>query len=390
MNRRIVLDLSDADYRQRLEDFLDKNYSSALEVVDKETALSEDAPLDVWITDSPEEELDPTIKDHCLCILTMSETEGMDPYRSGHEIARDIMAAIVDKEKEREKEKLRLAVEDSEGKSPEWIYQEEERAEEAAEEDHREIPKRCYLVCPSRGGIGSTTLGRTLAETMGDFGRTLYIELSSSSEWRESFNCDETEGGLSDLIYSFLTEPKEIWEERIEEFSVKQTSGIFFVRSVLYPDDLWALDKLETEMFIRGLMEHFDTVVLETGKQWTPFSYYSLSRVDRLWVLIPQGTDPEKERLRMIPAGFEGDVAIMMRENPLSGNKEKNSMKQPGFTSRIFSGRNVREENVFWIPWIDEGEEGKEKNLFGRETISTDPVKEAFLQVIREAVRIMG
>lgn len=390
MNRRIVLDLSDADYRQRLEDFLDKNYSSALEVVDKEAALSEDAPLDVWITDSPEEELDLTIKDHCLCILTMSETEGLDPYRSGHEIARDIMAAIVDKEKEREKEKLRLAVEDSEGKSPEWIYQEEERSEESQQEDHREIPKRCYLVCSSRGGIGSTTLGRTLAESMGDFGRTLYIELSSSSEWREAFICDETEGGLSDLIYSFLAEPKEIWEERIEEFSVKQTSGIFFVRSVLYPDDLWALDKLETEMFIRGLMEHFDTVVLETGKQWAPFSYYSLSQVDRLWGLIPQGTDPEKERLRMIPAGFEGDVVIMMRENPLNGNKEKNSMKQPGFTSRIFSGRNAREENVFWIPWIDEGEEGKEKNLFGRETISTDPVKEAFLQVIREAVRIMG
>ncbi len=383
--RRIVLDLKDTDYKQHLQEFLSKYYPDTFETMEPSEEPFTEGIIDIWVSD--QEMKNSEIP--CLTTLYMAEEGGIDPYRSGHEIVRDMMVAIIEKERELEKERLQKMVEDAEEKSPVWLYDNEENGSDDTQNtgEDVQIPKRCFMVCASAGGIGCSLAGRALAECMGDFGRTLYIELSSTTDWKTYFDCDETEGGLSDLIYSFLSEPREIWEERIEEFAVKQTSGIFFVRSVLYPDDLWTLDKMETEGFIDGLLRHFDTVVLETGKLWLPFSYCALSRVDRLWIMIPQGTDPERERFRIVPRQYEGELTLLMREKATAEKSEKNPLKA-GFTSRIFAGKNHTEENVYWIPWMRETEEDKGRS--GREETEKNMVKEVFLPVIREAVRQMG
>ena len=140
-------------------------------------------------------------------ILWVSAEEGLNPYQSGHKIAREIL-------KKKEAWHLNEEILNFGGQSGEWVS-----------------------VYSPIGGVGKSTLAMGLADVLAQKKKVLFLSLEGPSAWPLYFQYPLAYN-LSDFFYCFLMGNKEKWIKQIKEMTYRQKNGVYFLSPCLYPDDL--------------------------------------------------------------------------------------------------------------------------------------------------------
>lgn len=389
--RRLICDLKDAAYQEKLTEFLMTHYEDVflVQAIDSEKEEEED-DLPALLTDKQygEEEKE-ELKTRFFPILWMNDGEELDPYQSGHGIAKALFKAILREEKMRETELIRQQMEDHAEKSPGWMSGTAAQIEATGEGEQKPLGNMRTVVS-SRGGIGASTLARFLAEEYSAYGRTLLVDISGPSWWGDVFSVDSENGGLSDLMMSFLAEPKEIMEERLESWVERQSAGFFYIRPVRDAEDLWALTEEESVCFWNVIRDHFDYVILDEGKVWTKLGN-NLPKEAEYCLLHPGEKTGEEEALC---AGRKANQCWMFEAE--TGSSEGRGRSSELVDTLLNHGK--KEETVFVLPDLraSEGQTGNGKGKMEWNFRKTEPETgdassiEEYKRVIREAVKRMG
>lgn len=373
------MQLEDKEYEERLIRFLKKHYTGMILPL-------EDAP-DIWSEGSLDEneeketliltdrelgvEEREALKKKVLDVIEMSPKAQLDPYQSGHGIAMAILKLAEEAREQRKREEERLRIEDNESKSPKWLLITD--SEETAKEDRQ---GKILSVGSMSGGLGVTSAAMAFAKVRGEYGRTLYLDLSWPSEWPIFFSLEGSEGGMGELIFSFLAEPRDRFDQHIEEFVCQQPDGLFFIRPASDPEWLTELTKEESDEFIRCLAGHFDYVIADVASAADPFSQ-AVIRLSSDVCMLTDGSDvAEEKRKRAEPVTDFGRVWTICR------TKEKETGN--GLNLKKWKSPKVDIE----LPW----EEVLLTENNDRRGIAMKEIREdtEFFRRIREAVNLMG
>ena len=227
---QVWVDLKDKRYAKRLVDFLMLRYSDDMQVsILNDTNFKVDLDS-VLLTDQENR------KDGYGQILWVSADEGLNPYQSGHKIAREIL-------KKKETWHLNEEVLTFEKKKGEWIS-----------------------VYSPIGGIGKSTLAMGIADVLARTKKVLFITLEGPSAWNMFFQYP-FHYDLSDFFYCFLMGGPEEWAKQIKEMICRQKNGVYFLSPCQYPDDLLELHDIELLSWMELLKENFEYVVVDLGCQ---------------------------------------------------------------------------------------------------------------------------
>lgn len=326
------MQLEDKEYEERLIRFLEKHYTGTIlpledapdlwpegqvdEDEEKETLVLTDRELE---TEEREE-----IKKKVLDVIVMSPNAQLDPYQSGHGIALAILELAKEAREQRQREEERLRIEDNESKTPKWLLVTETDPTETAKEGRQ---GKILSVGSMSGGLGVTSVAMAFAKVRGEYGRTLYLDLSWPSEWPIFFSLEGSEGGMGELVFSFLAEPRERFDQRIEEFVCQQPDGLFFIRPSGDPEWLTELTKEESEEFIRCLAGHFDYVIADVASAADPFRR-AVVRLSSDVCLLTDGSDvAEEKRKRAEPVTDFGRVWTILRVKEIEAGSGLNLKK---------------------------------------------------------------
>ena len=225
---QVWVDLTDRRYAKRLIDFLTIRYGDQMQVMEAgENRGPEDGIL---LTDKKQSNV------FCDQTIWVSAGQGLNPYQSGHQIAKEILA-------KREGWGVKEEPAVFSGKMGEWVS-----------------------VYSPVGGIGKTTLAMGLADILAKKKKVLFISMEGPSSWTLYYQYPLSYT-LSDFFYSYLVEAAEERGRSLQEMTSRQSNGVFFLPPCLYPDDLMELTKEEIEDWMRLLRQNFDYVVADLGSQ---------------------------------------------------------------------------------------------------------------------------
>ncbi len=227
---QVWVDLKDRRYAKRLVEFLNLRYGEGMQV---ELMSDENQKPDmesILLTDREQR------KEGYGQILWVSADEGLNPYQSGHKIAKEII-------KKKETWHLNEEVLTFGGKAGEWIS-----------------------VYSPIGGVGKSTLAMGLAEVLARKKKVLFMTLEGPSAWSLYYQYP-LNYNLSDFFYCFLMGNRETWEKQIKEMIYKQKNGVYFLSPCLYPDDLLEMKDSEIVGWMDLLKEKFDYVVTDLSCQ---------------------------------------------------------------------------------------------------------------------------
>ena len=225
---QVWVDLKDRRYAKRLAEFLMLRYNEIMQV-DLVNEVNYKPNLEsILLTDREER------KEAYGQILWVSVEEGLNPYQSGHKIAREIL-------KMKENWHLKEEVSDFKGRKGEWIS-----------------------VYSPVGGIGKSTLAMGLADILACRKKVLFISLEGPSAWNLFFRYPLSYN-LSDFFYCFLMGGPDDWKKRISEMTYQQKNGVYFLPPCQYPDDMLELRDSEIISWMELMKENFDYVIADMG-----------------------------------------------------------------------------------------------------------------------------
>ncbi len=227
---QVWVDLEDKRYAKRLAEFLKLRYSDSMQVALMNGEEQKPDLNSILLTDREQR------KEGYGQILWVSADEGLNPYQSGHKIAREIL-------KKKETWHLNEEVLTFGGQPGEWIS-----------------------VYSPVGGVGKSTLAMGLADVLAQKKKVLFLSLEGPSAWSLYFQYPLTYN-LSDFFYCFLMGSKEEWKKQIKEMAYRQKSGVYFLSPCLYPDDLLEMRDNEVVGWMELLKENFDYVVADLSCQ---------------------------------------------------------------------------------------------------------------------------
>ena len=227
---QVWVDLKDRRYAKRLVDFLVLRYCDTMQVELWDRAKGRMDFDCILLTDREER------KEEYGQVIWVSVEEGLNPFQSGHKIAREIL-------KRKETWHLREEVCEFQRKQGEWIS-----------------------VYSPIGGIGKSTLAMALANILAANHKVLFLSLEGPSAWNVFFQYP-LQYNLSDFFYCFLMgNPKE-WTKMTEEMLYQQKNGLYFIPPCSYPDDMLELRDEEVISWMAMLREKFDYVITDMGCQ---------------------------------------------------------------------------------------------------------------------------
>ena len=227
---QVWVDLEDKRYAKRLVDFLVLRYSDSMQV-ELVSGTNHKPDLESFLLTDRHQR-----KDGYGQVIWVSAKDGLNPYQSGHKIAREIL-------KKKETWHLKEEVIDFGGKKGEWVS-----------------------VYSPIGGVGKSTLAMGLADVLACHKKVLFVSLEGPSAWNLFFKYP-LNYNLSDFFYCFFMESSQEWGKRIREMACQQKNGLYFMPPCRYPDDLLELREEEVLIWMELLKENFDYVVADLGSQ---------------------------------------------------------------------------------------------------------------------------
>lgn len=272
---RVYYDLSDRWYRERILAFLERYYSASLEMVNFHSSFVKEAGQKdpdggqregILLTDVPYTD-SPAMPGYVLGTMRLGKEEGcVSPFRSGHEIARMLIAMC-----EEVKSPSQTEPERSE-------KVEEPAAEEEASLEQKPPGSRMIGVYSPSGGTGKSLLAMTLAEQIHQQSgeKVLLMTFDSASSWPLYFQAEDNPN-LSDLFFEILSFRGKMYSAQGHAFGATQENGIGFVPSCPYLDDLAQMSEKETLLVQYHLREHYRFLVVDMGSQ--------IVYPNRLWML---------------------------------------------------------------------------------------------------------
>lgn len=227
---RVWVDLKDKRYAKRLTEFLMHRYSEMMQVsILYDTNYKTDLDS-ILLTDKESQ------REGYGNVIWVSDHEGLNPYQSGHKIAREIL-------KQKEDWHLNEEILSFGKRKGEWIS-----------------------VYSPIGGIGKSTLAMGIADVLARKRKVLFITLEGPSAWKLFFQYP-LNYNLSDFFYCFLMGNPQEWDQQIKEMICRQKSGVYFLAPCQYPDDLLELRDIELLGWMNLLKENFDYIVADLGCQ---------------------------------------------------------------------------------------------------------------------------
>lgn len=224
--------LKDIQYANHLIAFLRNRYGQEMRVFSVGEADLKSEGKGILLTDEPTESTE------YGKVVLITEKEGINPYQSAGQIAREILARW----------------EEEKG------YIEPKQLEEKAK-------GRFISIYSPIGGIGKSTLAMGMAEILAQKGkRVLLLTLEGPSAWPLFFEYPKAYN-LSDFFYCFLLESKQERGKRMESMLCKQKNDIFFLPSCFYIDDFLELTGKELNEWMEELRCGFDFILVDLGSQ---------------------------------------------------------------------------------------------------------------------------
>ena len=227
---KVWVDLKDRRYAKRLIEFLVRRYGDQMHVSEIEQNQQLVDAAAILLTDQEHR------RQEYGQVIWVSSEEGLNPYQSGHKIAKEIL-------QQRENWHLNEEVLEFNVKLGEWIS-----------------------VYSPTGGIGTSTLAMGLADILAKKKKVLFLTLEAPSAWRLFFQYP-LNYNLSDFFYCFLMGGPGDWKKQIKEMIYQQKNGVYFLSPCQYPDDLLELRDNELLGWMDLLKENFDYVVVDLGCQ---------------------------------------------------------------------------------------------------------------------------
>ena len=251
---QVWVDLQDHRYAKRLIQFLTLRYGDKMKVsrLGKELPGPESAA--VLLTDREEA---PELFE---LVILVSREKGLNPYQSGHEIAREILEKY---EYEGFKEDpVPFGVREGE-----WVS-----------------------VYSPVGGIGKSTLAMGLADILAESSQVLMLSLEGPSAWILHYQYPKAYN-LSDFFYCFLIGDPGTRRQQLMEMVHRQENGVYFLPPCVYPDDLTELSKDELTGWMKLLKESFDYVIADLGCQMIRPQRQILTMSDKVCYLIDHSSE---------------------------------------------------------------------------------------------------
>ena len=228
---QVWVDLKDRRYAKRLIEFLMLRYGERMQVAEVRQNQSQNLePGAILLTDQEKR------RGEYGQIIWVSAEDGLNPYQSGHKIAREIV-------KQKEKWHLNEEALEFNGTCGEWVS-----------------------VYSPVGGVGKSTLAMGLADVLAARKKVLFISLEGPSAWNLFFQYP-LGYNLSDFFYCFLLGGPEEWKKQISEMIYQQKSGVYFLSPCQYPDDLLEMCDREVVGWMDFLKGNFDYVIADLGSQ---------------------------------------------------------------------------------------------------------------------------
>ncbi len=251
---QVWIDLQDRRYARRLIDFLNMRYGNQMQVFAKGQKEVLPDGQGVLLSDRHTDETSYGRQ------MLVSALEGVNPYQSGHQIARAILEC-----------------------------HEAENQEQPAEEDRRQW----VSVYSATGGIGKSTLAMGLAQALAEEERkVLYLSLEGPSAWILYYQYPFAYT-VSDLLYCFLMEGAEKGRQQLQKMVYKQSSGVYFLPPCLYPDDLMEFTEEELEAWLSMLKTEFEYVIADMSGQMIRPQRLILEKSTRLCYLLDARAEGE-------------------------------------------------------------------------------------------------
>lgn len=229
---QVWVDLQDRRYARRLMEFLTVRYGNRMQVYPMGKRGVQADGKGILLTDRHTQE------ERYGRVVLVSAVEGVNPYQSGHQIARIIL---------------------------------EKYAEDDTKEPVIKGQGEWVSVYSPVGGIGTTTLAMGLSQVLADQGkRVLHLALEGPSAWILYYQYPYAYT-MSDLFYCFLLEQEQSGKQ-LEEMVYQQKNGVYFLPPCLYLDDLLEFTQEEMIRWMAVLSSHFDYVIADLGSQmFRPF-----------------------------------------------------------------------------------------------------------------------
>ncbi len=254
-------------------------------------------------------------------ILLLAEKDGINPYQSAEQIARQVLSVQEDGENRREPET-------------------EEKTEK----------RRLVGIWGLHGGIGSTSLMLSLGQALAGTGSRpprvlgLSFDMSLPPSLGLKGACH-----LGDLGYSFLAEDRETFRRRLDEAAECLKGHALF--QIIAPPPVWGdlfdMDQEQQESFLQEIGENYDYILVDLGSHLSRFSRQVLSLCDRIFRLEDGSAEDEyrKNRISMDPSWESRTVPLWCENPPKTGESSgKERRKNPG---------------MIFLPW------DKSMSLFG-------------------------
>lgn len=237
---QVWVDLEDRRYAKRLMEFLSVRYGNAMQVLPAGKKGVKPDGAGIYLTDRLMEAEPEQFEQYGKSLL-ISPDKGINPYQSGHQIAKQILDTHETQKRTERKE-----------------------AEEPAAEP-RSLGQWISVFSPV-GGIGKSTLAMGLADILAGQKKVLFLSLEGPSAWPLYFQYPLAYT-LSDYFFCYLIEGPEEKAERLQEMTFHQANGSYFLPPCLYPDDLLELSETELTEWMQLLRSQYDFVVADLSNQ---------------------------------------------------------------------------------------------------------------------------
>lgn len=169
------------------------------------------------------------------------------------------------------------------------------------------------------GGCGKTTMAITMGECLAELRpkqRTLYFNLEGTSDWPVYFR-SKGEFTLSDFLYSMLLEKPDINTagKYIEDITLRQESGVFFLEPCNVFEDLTVLDESEVQYLMDILIQHFDYIICDLNSAFHSINHYFM-RYSHTRFLLSNGTLQGQSKM----AKFKDAIRQLQLEQEILGS----------------------------------------------------------------------
>lgn len=308
----VYICLSDRAYQSRLSEFMERHYKGSIRlrpVRDLTFSDQETYPKGIVLSDRLlSRQQEEQVRKKAGRVLYLSAQRGIDPFQSGHEIAKRILAQARDPGPGPGPDKVR---EDTEA------YRDAGQALQTGVDPASGLCKdtagstdrgKAYWisVIGTSGGVGKSTLAMAAAIAASELGidladgtkghpKVLLLNMEDVSDWLLWMD-GRQDRTLSEVILHGLCQPEEDggW---IFSLAQSQQEGFWFLPPCRRPDDLMDLTVEETIRLRRILSSQFDLILADMGARLTRPQRYLLSESDRIYFIRdPRPEGAEKER----------------------------------------------------------------------------------------------